>query len=119
MGSRAAGVAHNHDDAELQPLAGLRLRCALLEALHAQKADLGCSRCWPRLRSWVAPAMARASMVFPVPGGPTSRTPLGSLPPRVVNLWGSRRYCTTSSSSPCTHGRRLVVGCTTEAKAYW
>ena len=28
-------------------------------------------------------------MVFPVPGGPTSMSPLGSLPPSDVNLWGS------------------------------
>ena len=48
------------------------------------------------------PAMALASMVLPVPGGPTKSTPLGSFPPRVVNLWGSLRYCTTSSSSACS-----------------
>lgn len=31
-----------------------------------------------------SPAMALASMVLPVPGGPTSSTPLGSLPPSRV-----------------------------------
>jgi hypothetical protein len=35
------------------------------------------------------------------PGGPTSSTPLGSLPPRLVNLRGSFRYATISSSSDC------------------
>lgn len=33
-----------------------------------------------------SPAIARASIVFPVPGGPTSSTPLGSFPPSTVNL---------------------------------
>ncbi len=43
--------------------------------------------------------MARASSVFPVPGGPTSSTPLGSLPPRVVKRAGSFKNSTTSISS--------------------
>ena len=29
-----------------------------------------------------SPATARANRVLPVPGGPTSRTPLGAFPPR-------------------------------------
>ncbi len=47
-----------------------------------------------------SPAMARASSVLPVPGGPTSSMPLGILPPRRWNFCGSRRNSTTSSSSP-------------------
>ncbi|WVY92299.1 hypothetical protein V8G54_037813 [Vigna mungo] len=31
-----------------------------------------------------SPAIALANIVFPVPGGPTSKTPFGSLPPRRV-----------------------------------
>jgi hypothetical protein len=33
-----------------------------------------------------SPAMARASSVLPVPGGPTSSAPLGILPPRRWNF---------------------------------
>ena len=46
-----------------------------------------------------SPAMARASSVLPVPGGPTSRQPFGILPPRRWNFCGSLRNSTTSSSS--------------------
>ncbi len=35
-----------------------------------------------------SPATALARSVFPVPGGPVRSTPLGSLPPRRVNLEG-------------------------------
>ena len=46
-----------------------------------------------------SPAMARASSVLPVPGGPTSKQPLGILPPSRWNFWGSFRKSTISSSS--------------------
>ena len=46
-----------------------------------------------------SPAMARARSVFPVPGDPTSRTPLGMRPPRRVNFLGSRRKSMISWSS--------------------
>jgi hypothetical protein len=46
-----------------------------------------------------SPATARANNVLPVPGDPVSRTPLGSLPPRVVKVDGSLRKSTTSCSS--------------------
>lgn len=46
-----------------------------------------------------SPATARAIRVLPVPGGPTSRAPLGILPPRRWNLAGSFRNSTTSCSS--------------------
>ena len=46
-----------------------------------------------------SPAMARASSVLPVPGGPTSSAPLGILPPRRLNFCGLRRNSTISSSS--------------------
>ena len=36
-----------------------------------------------------SPEMARAKRVFPVPGGPTSKTPLGILPPSLLNFCGS------------------------------
>ena len=43
--------------------------------------------------------LARASSVFPVPGEPTSRTPLGMRPPSLVNFFGSFRKAMISSSS--------------------
>src|SRR5579871_2556046 len=46
-----------------------------------------------------SPAIARASSVLPVPGEPTSSTPLGILPPSRWNFCGSFRYSTISSSS--------------------
>ena len=49
-----------------------------------------------------SPATARASSVLPVPGGPTSSTPLGIRPPSAWNLPGVRRKSTTSRSSSTT-----------------
>ncbi len=46
-----------------------------------------------------SPATARASSVFPVPGGPTSRTPFGILAPSFRKRSGSFRNSTTSCSS--------------------
>ncbi|CAI8396335.1 MAG: Uncharacterised protein [Rhodospirillaceae bacterium] len=49
--------------------------------------------------TFASPAMALASKVLPVPGGPTMSTPLGILPPRRWNFCGSRRKSTISSTS--------------------
>ena len=46
-----------------------------------------------------SPATALASRVLPVPGGPTSSTPLGILPPKLVYLVGFLRKETISSTS--------------------
>ena len=46
-----------------------------------------------------SPATARASRVFPVPGGPISRTPFGIRPPSFWNFCGSRRNSMISCSS--------------------
>ena len=46
-----------------------------------------------------SPATALASSVLPVPGGPTSRTPLGMRAPRAVYFCGFFRKSTTSTSS--------------------
>ena len=46
-----------------------------------------------------SPATARASSVLPVPGAPTSSTPLGAVPPSRVYFCGSRRKSTISTSS--------------------
>mmetsp|Transcript_2194 Transcript_2194/g.7850 ORF Transcript_2194/g.7850 Transcript_2194/m.7850 type:complete len:390 (-) Transcript_2194:454-1623(-) len=46
-----------------------------------------------------SPAMALASSVLPVPGGPTSSTPLGMRAPTAVNFSGRLRNSTTSSKS--------------------
>ena len=46
-----------------------------------------------------SPAIALANKVFPVPGGPTSRAPLGILPPNLLNFFGSFKNSTISSTS--------------------
>src|SRR6266481_3398812 len=46
-----------------------------------------------------SPAIARASKVFPVPGGPTSKTPFGMRPPSFWNFCGSFRNSMISCSS--------------------
>ena len=46
-----------------------------------------------------SPAIALANNVFPVPGGPTNKQPLGILPPSLLNFFGSLRNSTTSSTS--------------------
>jgi len=46
-----------------------------------------------------SPATAFASKVLPVPGGPTSKAPLGILPPSSVYFWGCFRNSTISSTS--------------------
>mmetsp|Transcript_2376 Transcript_2376/g.10158 ORF Transcript_2376/g.10158 Transcript_2376/m.10158 type:complete len:235 (-) Transcript_2376:362-1066(-) len=62
-----------------------------------------------------SPAIALASSVFPVPGGPTRRTPLGILAPTEVNLSGRLRNSTTSmksflaSSTPATSSKVTPV----------
>ena len=47
-----------------------------------------------------SPAIALANNVLPVPGGPPSNTPLGTLAPNFENLSGSLKKLTTSFSSP-------------------
>ena len=60
-----------------------------------------------------SPATARASKVFPVPGGPTSKTPRGILPPISVYFFGFFKKSTTSTSSsfasstPATSEKRV------------
>ena len=49
--------------------------------------------------TFASPAMARASSVLPVPGGPISSTPLGMRPPSFWNFCGSRRNSIISCSS--------------------
>ena len=46
-----------------------------------------------------SPATALANNVFPVPGGPTNKTPRGNLAPSLVNLAGVFKYSTSSTSS--------------------
>ena len=46
-----------------------------------------------------SPAIARASRVLPVPGGPTNNAPLGILPPSRLNFCGFLKNSTISSSS--------------------
>ncbi len=46
-----------------------------------------------------SPATALASSVLPVPGAPTSRTPLGAVPPKRVYDLGSFKKSTISTSS--------------------
>jgi hypothetical protein len=62
-----------------------------------------------------SPATARASSVLPVPGGPTSSTPFGIRPPRLVYFFGFCRNSTISlsssfaSSTPATSGKRTFT----------
>ena len=62
-----------------------------------------------------SPATARASSVLPVPGGPTSSTPLGILAPSLTNLSGVLRNSTISwsstllSSTPATSSKVTPV----------
>ena len=49
--------------------------------------------------TFASPATARASKVFPVPGGPTSSTPFGILAPSCVNFDGFFKNSTISASS--------------------
>jgi hypothetical protein len=44
--------------------------------------------------------MAFANNVFPVPGGPPSKTPFGTEAPNLVKLAGSFKNFTTSFNSP-------------------
>ena len=46
-----------------------------------------------------SPAIALANKVLPVPGGPTSKAPLGILPPNLLNFLGSFKNSTISSTS--------------------
>jgi hypothetical protein len=62
-----------------------------------------------------SPAMALASSVLPVPGGPTSSTPRGMRPPSFWNFCGSFRKSTSSltsslaSSQPATSAKVVVL----------
>ena len=49
--------------------------------------------------TFASPAIALASKVLPVPGGPTISTPRGILPPSFWNRPGSRRNSTSSPTS--------------------
>ena len=46
-----------------------------------------------------SPAIALANKVFPVPGGPTNKAPLGIFPPSLLNFLGSFKNSTISSTS--------------------
>ncbi|RDX86758.1 hypothetical protein CR513_31878, partial [Mucuna pruriens] len=50
-----------------------------------------------------SPAIALANIVFPVPGGPTSKTPFGSLPPRRVKRChkGNKSYNNKDNKEKC------------------
>ena len=70
-----------------------------------------------------SPAIAFASSVLPVPGGPTSSTPLGILAPTDVNLSGVLRKVTTScrsclaSSTPATSSNLTPVSASMAKRA--
>src|SRR5579862_9401220 len=68
-----------------------------------------------------SPATARASSVFPVPGGPYSNTPLGILAPRAWNFLGFSRNSliscssSTASSTPAT-SLNVILGESTDSR---
>ena len=49
--------------------------------------------------TFASPAIAFANKVFPVPGGPIKRAPLGIFPPKRLNFFGSFKNSTISSTS--------------------
>ncbi len=67
-----------------------------------------------RKGTFASPATAFASSVLPVPGGPTSSTPLGILAPISVNALGSLRKSTTSLSSSFSSSQPR-----TSSKVFW
>jgi hypothetical protein len=71
------------------------MRAAPRPANISTNEDADCEKNWA-LDSW---ATALASSVLPVPGGPWSRMPRGTVAPRRWNFFGSRRNSTTSRSS--------------------
>src|SRR5579875_2412000 len=87
------------------------------EAIHLDKQLLQCmfSFIVAGNGTRASPATARASKVLPVPGGPTSSTPLGICAPILRKRWGSRKKSITSrnsilaSSTPATSAK-VVVG---------
>ncbi len=66
-----------------------------------------------------SPATARAMSVLPVPGGPTSRTPLGMRPPRRVNFLGLERNSTTSESSSLASSTPATSAKVTRFLSFW
>ena len=70
-----------------------------------------------------SPATARAKSVLPVPGGPTSRIPLGTRPPRRPYSLGSFRKLMIStnssfaSSTPATSVKVTLVSVSTNTLA--
>ena len=62
-----------------------------------------------------SPATARERSVFPVPGGPTNRTPRGIRAPRAANFSGYLRNSTTSTSSSLASSTPATSEKTTEA----
>ena len=65
--------------------------------------------------TFASPAIAFASKVLPVPGGPTISTPRGMCPPSFWNFEGSRRNSTSSwtssfaSSQPATSAKVMLL----------
>mmetsp|Transcript_28710 Transcript_28710/g.70721 ORF Transcript_28710/g.70721 Transcript_28710/m.70721 type:complete len:201 (-) Transcript_28710:480-1082(-) len=55
-----------------------------------------------------SPAVALASSVLPVPGGPTSNTPRGQRAPAFAYFCGLRRQSTTSSTCPLACGMPAI-----------
>ena len=65
--------------------------------------------------TFASPAMAFASSVLPVPGGPTINTPRGIIAPKRLNFVGSFKKSTTSttscfaSSAPATSAKVILI----------
>ena len=79
--------------------------CATLKRLRIRAAPSPANISTKELADWLkkwAPdslATAFASIVLPVPGGPCSRMPLGTVAPSFLKRSGLRRNSTTSRSS--------------------
>ena len=66
-----------------------------------------------------SPATALASSVLPVPGGPTSKTPLGIRPPSAWYFSGVRRNSTTSRSSATASSLPATSSKVTRRSSFW
>ena len=66
-----------------------------------------------------SPATALANNVFPVPGGPTKRTPFGIFPPSAVYFLGVFKKSTTSITSTLASSKPATSANVTLTLLFW
>ena len=97
-------VAPTASSSSMKTIAGASLRAGGRAAGCARRRGRRTSRRtrtadWAKNLASASLAAALASSVLPVPGGPCSRMPFGTLAPSLRKRFGSRRNSTTSRSS--------------------